>query len=383
MKIYDDVAKCDLFDKLREFDFVTPRGGAGSFSGLGEGREGYSEDHFPTGPLVFYETGELHIPGRKCPATKYLHNRHEIDKVILYMRGYPNLRDPQGIENMEECHRNLQFYRNSLASRPNGAFVEDIHNHWYKDFKLLHMHEGYIQWLFPIRELSNNNEYSQPLYLYEREAMRNDPDIQRRFLLSYGMMLWFYGMKFDGATGEMWRHEHFQGCYRHLMGPKGFNHRSYRMIRLLKSLAEMGYEHFQLPLIKHVLEKIVYHVQLTDCWLNLRDHWIQLLNDEDQAEICAIFEVLADSPDRQYLMFPVQHKDPNNPSKPLSTWGWERVWENGLSEKQRQVLLNDKRLQELLPVTKQPHDMTLEKVPWIWTRLYKRFVEGDGTVEVI
>lgn len=44
-----------------------------------------------------------------------------------------------------------RFYRNELASHPDGDYVDTIHSTWWGDCAKLEVHHGYIQWLFPIR----------------------------------------------------------------------------------------------------------------------------------------------------------------------------------------------------------------------------------------
>jgi hypothetical protein len=44
---------------------------------------------------------------------------------------------------------NVVFYRNQLASEPQGALVEDIHKNWDGNFELLEMHHGYVRARIP------------------------------------------------------------------------------------------------------------------------------------------------------------------------------------------------------------------------------------------
>merc|ERR1719265_1112628 len=91
-------------------------------------------------------------------------------------------------------HENLEFYRNRLACYPHGDIVENIHEKWWGDFRLLETHHAYIQWLFPNRR-RGANRLAPPLANEEAEAMRNDPKIQMRVLRSFEMMLDFFGMQ--------------------------------------------------------------------------------------------------------------------------------------------------------------------------------------------
>ena len=52
---------------------------------------------------------------------------------------------------LSDARRNLDFHKGTLASRPDGAFIDTLHREWHGDYRRLELHHGYIQWLFPIR----------------------------------------------------------------------------------------------------------------------------------------------------------------------------------------------------------------------------------------
>ena len=74
-----------------------------------------------------------------------------------------------------EADPNVQFYKNAIPSKPDGAKCEDIHQHWDGDFERLEMHHGYIQWLFPVFENAGMNWESQPLSKSGAAIIRQDP----------------------------------------------------------------------------------------------------------------------------------------------------------------------------------------------------------------
>src|SRR5437762_640454 len=85
-----------------------------------------------------------------------------------YREGYPNQKDDPTIT------INLEFYKNEIASKPDGNKIEDIHKKWWGKYELLEEHHGYIQWLFPIREPGLNG-YAEPLQLHEAKSIASDP----------------------------------------------------------------------------------------------------------------------------------------------------------------------------------------------------------------
>ncbi|GFO43740.1 UDP-glucuronosyltransferase 2a1-like [Plakobranchus ocellatus] len=80
-----------------------------------------------------------------------------------YRLGYP------GQEDNLRLNANLEFYQGKISSYPDGAFIDDIHNHWWGNYELLERHHGYIQWIFPIRE-NGMNWQAQALQLHEAEV---------------------------------------------------------------------------------------------------------------------------------------------------------------------------------------------------------------------
>jgi hypothetical protein len=119
-----------------------------------------------------------------------------------------------------------------------------------------------VQWLFPIRE-EGMNMSAQELQLHEAEAVKADPKCRARVVKSYQLMLHFYGMELaNKETGEVSRAacalstdvvaqikraSHWQARYRHL--DNSF-HNYLRITRILKSLGELGYEHYKWPFLR-------------------------------------------------------------------------------------------------------------------------------------
>jgi hypothetical protein len=167
-----------------------------------------------------------------------------------YRQGYP------GKEDDPNKTRNVQFYKNLLASRPNGGLIDDIHRDWFGNYSLLESHHGFIQWLFPIREQGMNGD-AQVLQLHEAKTISADPQCRKRAIRSCEslcfcercsfqlnvpsidvLMLDFYGMSLKNHdTGEIERSKNWKRRYSNLCNS---SHNWLRVTRILKSLGEFG-----------------------------------------------------------------------------------------------------------------------------------------------
>ena len=157
-----------------------------------------------------------------------------------YREGYPEL---AGVEEDPAHDRNLRFYRNECKCVPDGDFVDVIHERWFGRHELLERHHGYIQWLFPLREAGMNFE-AQTLMRFEADAIRADDACRARVLRSYELMLDFYGMRLaDKATGGIGRRAAGHAAQYENLNTSG--HNFLRVTRILKSLGELGFAHYQ------------------------------------------------------------------------------------------------------------------------------------------
>lgn len=105
-----------------------------------------------------------------------------------YRSHYPNNRDDPTLND------NVRFYRNEIPLRPEGKTIEEIHDKWFGDWEFLEYCHSYIQWLFPIQE-SGLNWQAQILQRHEIDIMKNDPEVLKRILKSFELMLDFYGFE--------------------------------------------------------------------------------------------------------------------------------------------------------------------------------------------
>uniref|UniRef100_A0A6B2LB66 Opioid growth factor receptor (OGFr) conserved domain-containing protein n=1 Tax=Arcella intermedia TaxID=1963864 RepID=A0A6B2LB66_9EUKA len=194
-----------------------------------------------------------------------------------YRSGYPGQIDN---ENMQD---NYRFYIGEIPSKPDGDFIDKIHELWWGDVAKLEIHHGYIQWLFPIREHGMNYE-SQPLQKHEIEKIKSNPVALQRLKKSYEMMLDFYGCRLkDQETGEIERHpEKWKKQYRNL---EQHPHNFLRITRILKCLGEFDLEHYQRQFLEHFIKDIFIpdednHVWLSSCQSSCEGYWIGTVKND-------------------------------------------------------------------------------------------------------
>eukprot|EP00817_Percolomonadidae_sp_ATCC50343_P003952 CAMPEP_0117422576 /NCGR_PEP_ID=MMETSP0758-20121206/3387_1 /TAXON_ID=63605 /ORGANISM="Percolomonas cosmopolitus, Strain AE-1 (ATCC 50343)" /LENGTH=406 /DNA_ID=CAMNT_0005205277 /DNA_START=11 /DNA_END=1228 /DNA_ORIENTATION=- len=163
---------------------------------------------------------------------------------------------------------NYAFYTNKMPSIPQGALIDDIHKNWKDNFALLEYHHGYIQYLFPMFE-AGMNYCSRPLTVEEQEAMLENEDCKKRLLVSYKMMLRFYGLSLkDDSTGEIEHDEGWESRYRAFT-----YHNNLRITRILKCLSLLGYPHFLKPFIRFMIDDILVHDNLSSSANSLMQFW--------------------------------------------------------------------------------------------------------------
>nr|XP_028684520.1 opioid growth factor receptor isoform X3 [Macaca mulatta] len=175
--------------------------------------------------------------------------------MCRYRHNYPDLVE-------RDCNGdtpNLSFYRNEIRFLPNGCFIEDILQNWRDNYDLLEDNHSYIQWLFPLRE-PGVNWHAKPLTLREVEVFKSSQEIQERLVRAYELMLGFYGIRLeDRGTGTVGRAQNYQKRFQNL---NWRSHNNLRITRILKSLGELGLEHFQAPLVRFFLEETLVRQEL-------------------------------------------------------------------------------------------------------------------------
>ncbi|XP_052250813.1 opioid growth factor receptor-like isoform X2 [Dreissena polymorpha] len=175
---------------------------------------------------------------------------------------------------------NLKFYRNESASKPfPGSYVEDMLA-WRGDYKKLETGYFYIQWLFPIPASSGLNNCAQELYAHEADEMQRDPIVVGKVLRSYEMMLDFYGMELvDVTSGKVRR------CTKNWENRYAYLNRTFpnyiRIRRILICLGQLGYERFQVPLVRFIMAEAKVTEELHAVDSKIIRILIEAIKDED------------------------------------------------------------------------------------------------------
>ncbi|XP_075701338.1 uncharacterized protein LOC142665508 [Rhinoderma darwinii] len=221
-----------------------------------------------------WEDEESEPPKKKKPKPKNQRNfgNRAARDMQNYRHGYgePNPYTANYPVN-QEFMPNLEFYQNKMEFEPHGVTIEEFHLYWRENYNELEENHSFIQWLFPLRE-RGVNRCASPLTLAEIQMMRADKDVLRRFLVSYRLMLGFYGIQLlDEKTGEVSLAKNWRERFRNL---NNHGHNNLRITRILKCLGEMGFEHFQAPLVWFFLEETLCNNYLPNVARSVLDYFI-------------------------------------------------------------------------------------------------------------
>ncbi|SRR5579871_3983052 len=118
-----------------------------------------------------------------------------------------------------------------------GRRLEEI---WRWDNDQLEDCHNYIQVLFPNREPSGVTPRAPVLDQATIDAFRRDEHLRRNLATSLDLMLRFYGLEYDGATGRVEKRADFAERAANWMRPH--NHNYLRLTRILKCLVALGLE---------------------------------------------------------------------------------------------------------------------------------------------
>ena len=59
-------------------------------------------------------------------------------------------------------------------------------------------------------------------------------------------------------------------------------HNYLRITRILKSLGELGYEHYKLPLVEFILREALEEKTLVNCLDSCLDYWVNTIKDDKE-----------------------------------------------------------------------------------------------------
>ncbi|XP_009487516.2 opioid growth factor receptor isoform X2 [Pelecanus crispus] len=186
-----------------------------------------------------------------------------------YRHHYPDLVESENQE--EEEMWNLSFYKNEIRFLPQGLHIETLLESWWDNYEVLEENHSYIQWLFPLRE-HGMNWRAKPLTCQEIQAFRKSKEVMQRFRRAYQLMLRFYGITLiNEETGELTRAENWAERFQNL---NWFSHNNLRITRILKCLGEMGYEHYQVHLVKFFLTETLVKETLPNVKRSALDYFL-------------------------------------------------------------------------------------------------------------
>ncbi|XP_072270528.1 uncharacterized protein [Pyxicephalus adspersus] len=196
-----------------------------------------------------------------------------------YRHGYVNDKNYLYYSSQPKQTPNLDFYQNNRHFEPEGLYITQLLDKWKKKYDILERNHSYIQWLFPLREYGMNS-YAKPLTEAEIELMKKDPLVRERFIRAYKLMLDFYGIRLkDEKTGKVTRTMEWKERFRNL---NDHSHNNLRITRILKCLGELGFEHFQAPLVKFFLEETLCNGELQNVKRSALDYFIFTVKDKNE-----------------------------------------------------------------------------------------------------
>eukprot|EP01101_Sappina_pedata_P006227 TRINITY_DN304_c0_g1_i2.p1 TRINITY_DN304_c0_g1~~TRINITY_DN304_c0_g1_i2.p1 ORF type:complete len:373 (+),score=148.16 TRINITY_DN304_c0_g1_i2:24-1121(+) len=212
--------------------------------------------------------------------------------------------EEKGIFGFLHRPQNIRFYKGKRESKPDGDYIDIIHRNWFYRYVLLEDNVGYIEWLFPTPTTSANNPHSYSLRTDEASKMANDLEVAIRYVLSYRLMLNFYGIVLvNDQTGEVARHpEIWAARYGNLnTSPHNFT----RITRMLTSLCHLGFgKRYVGPLVEHFRTEIVDNKLLPNCQKSLDEFWTPT-QKEAESETYENFESVffSETSSQEYIQY--------------------------------------------------------------------------------
>ncbi|NP_001314975.1 opioid growth factor receptor-like protein 1 [Danio rerio] len=220
--------------------------------------------------------------------------------LYKYRHSYPNYKEPR----QPNEYRNLRFYLNKIPLVPDGIYIEEILTKWRGDYDKLEHNHTYIQWLFPLRE-QGLNFYAQELTQDEIKEFQSTREAKRRFLLAYTIMLDFFGIKLLDKNGNVSRASNWQDRFQHLNESQ---HNYLRITRILKSLGELGFESFKLPLVRLLLEEALVEGTLPNMRHSALEYFVFTLRQHAQRRALLRFARRHYQPPENFIWGPPKKK---------------------------------------------------------------------------
>ncbi|XP_052007322.1 opioid growth factor receptor-like protein 1 [Xyrauchen texanus] len=231
--------------------------------------------------------------------------------LYKYRHCYPNYKEPRQLN--EYC--NLRFYLNKIPLVPDGIYIEEILTNWRGDYEKLEHNHTYIQWLFPLRE-QGLNFYAQELTQDEIKEFQSTREAKRRFLLAYSIMLDFFGIKLLDKNGNVARAPNWQDRFQHLNESQ---HNFLRITRILKSLGELGFENFKLPLVHLLLEEALVEGTIPNMRHSALEYFVFTLRQHSQRRALLRFAQRHYQPPENFIWGPPKKKRISGASGSIGT----------------------------------------------------------------
>ncbi|XP_063315657.1 opioid growth factor receptor isoform X2 [Pelobates fuscus] len=221
-----------------------------------------------------------------------------------YRNGYPNSRNLTNYNDESAMEMpNLAFYRNERSFKPCGEYIDVILEKWKDNYELLEENHSYIQWLFPLREPGMNWK-AKPLTVAEIKELKGDKEATRRFVEAYKLMLGFYGIKLvNEDTGEVDLAHNWEDRFENL---DYHSHNNLRITRILKCLGELGFEHYQAPLVRFFLKQILCEKQLPNVKSSALDYFMFTVKDKNQRRELVHFAWENYEPQNLFMWGPIE-----------------------------------------------------------------------------
>ncbi|KAM8756737.1 opioid growth factor receptor-like [Acanthopagrus schlegelii] len=220
-------------------------------------------------------------PNRRSAASRsYKFSRFESAAKDMqnYRHDYPNM-SQHWPGPVSDDKPNLNFYLGWKPSQPDGIYINTFHDEWNGNYYALEHVHTYIQWLFPLQEPGVNYEAS-PLTKEEIQGFLNNSTMKENLLKSYTLMLDFYGIKLcDEGTGEVKRAHNWRERFNNL---DNHSHNNLRITRILKCLGNLGYAHYQAPLVHFFLEETLVHGQLPNVKESVLNYFVFAVLDRKE-----------------------------------------------------------------------------------------------------
>ncbi|XP_065152726.1 opioid growth factor receptor-like protein 1 [Paramisgurnus dabryanus] len=291
--------------------------------------------------------------------------------LYKYRHSYPNYREPRHPNE----YRNLRFYLNKIPLVPDGIYIEEILTKWRGDYEKLEHNHTYIQWLFPLRE-QGLNFYAQELTQDEIKEFQSTREAKRRFLLAYTIMLDFFGLKLLDKNGNVARASNWQDRFQHLNESQ---HNYLRITRILKSLGELGFENFKLPLVRLLLEEALVEGTLPNMRHSALEYFVYTLRQHAQRRALLRFAQRHYHPPENFIWGPPKKKHVPGVSGgcPGTKTGKPEVMDKSAGKAR-----SPKEGRNLNQLEREAEDTDMMKsIDWRMTKGAKLLQEGRGRID--